>query len=315
MKTPMVRVGGVAAGSFPGIDIFFKLENLQPAGSFKIRGVSHMISTIAANGNLQRLICSSGGNAGLAVATVGQQMGVPVDVFVPVTTKPVMVEKLKLLGASVFVGGENWNAADAVARVRVDPSRGFYYIPPYDDALLWDGHASMVEEMYENNLKPDVIILSVGGGGLLCGVQRGLERVGWNDVEVIAVETHGAASFAAAKAAGRPVMISGIDSIATSLGARSVSEGTLLSNIATKSFLVSDAEAVAGCFTLLDEYRFLVEPACGATIAALMSPRIKKLIPATAKSITVIVCGGSNVTLDLINKWKIEFIDSNNSEI
>ena len=156
-------------------------------------------------------------------------------------------------------------------------------------------------------MKPDVIILSVGGGGLLCGVQRGLERVGWTDVEVTAVETNGAASFAAAKKAGHPVMIPGIESIATSLGARSVSQGTLDSEIVTKSFLVSDADAVSGCLTLLNEYRFLVEPACGASVAALMSSRLKDVLPPSAKNIAVIVCGGSNVNLNLMNEWARDY--------
>jgi L-serine/L-threonine ammonia-lyase len=302
VKTPMVRAAGLAG------EVFFKLENLQPSGSFKIRGVSHMISTIADRGILERLVCSSGGNAGLAVATVGKQRGVPVDVYVPETTKPNMVQKLKALGASVFVGGENWNAADAFARLSVDPAKGFHYIPPYDDPLLWEGHASIIDEMVEEGNKPDVIVLSVGGGGLLCGVQRGLERNGWGDVEVVAVETQGAASFAAAKAAGHPVMIPGIDSIATSLGARSVTQGTLDTSIITKPFQVSDAEAVDGCLTLLNEYRFLVEPACGASVAAVVHPRFKEVVADhERKKVCVIVCGGSNVNLDSINEWKKMF--------
>lgn len=303
-KTPILQLAGFGPRA---CNVTFKLENLQPSGSFKIRGISHMVTAIAARGNLKKLICSSGGNAGLAVATVGHHMQIPVDVFVPLTTKPLMIKKLESMGAAVFIGGENWNAADAVARREVNEDEGRYYIPPYDDALLWDGHASMIEEIKDDGIKPDVVLLSVGGGGLLCGVQRGLERVGWNDVQIVAVETQGAASFAAAKAEGRPVMIPTIESIATSLGARSVTMGVFESSVETKSFIVSDAASVSGCLWLLNEHRFLVEPACGASVAALLDTKIWELIPEHAQNILVIICGGSNVNFDLLAQWKNDF--------
>jgi L-serine/L-threonine ammonia-lyase len=179
--------------------VFFKLDNLQPSGSFKDRGISHMIKTLLENGKVSKLVSSSGGNAGNAVATVGQKLGLPVDVFVPTTTMPMMIEKLKKRSANVFIGGDNWNEADAKAKEALKLDSDAKYIPPFDNPLIWDGHSSIIDELesdfcsfdQRNNNKPDAIILSVGGGGLLCGVQKGLERKGWNDVDILAVETEG----------------------------------------------------------------------------------------------------------------------------
>lgn len=97
--------------------------------------------------------------------------------------------------------------------------------------------------------KPDVVALAVGGGGLLCGVLQGLHARGWDDVPVVAAETDGAASLAAAIAAGRPVMLPAITSIATSLGARQVSARAFAwtREHAVHSAVVSDAEAVRAC--------------------------------------------------------------------
>ncbi len=311
VNTPLVCVESLSGLSHAGeqVSVYFKLDNMQPSGSFKIRGIGHMIQSIAARGNLNGLVSTSGGNAGLAVATVSKHLKIPVTVFVPTTTKPLIIQKLEALGATVRVGGDNWNAADAIGRSFVNEAQGIFYIPPFDDPLLWDGHASLIEEIHTESVKPDVVILSVGGGGLLCGVQRGLERVGWTDTQIIAVETEGAASFAEAKRAGHPVSIPAITTIATSLGARAVTEACLASPITTHSLIVTDADALKACFWFLNEYRSLVEPACGASIAAALDmKRVKELVP-HAKCILTIICGGSNISFDMMNEWKRTIID------
>jgi L-serine/L-threonine ammonia-lyase len=287
------------------------MDNQQPSGSFKIRGIGYMIDTIQKQGNLRKLVASSGGNAGLAVATVGREIGVPVEIYVPVTTSERMVGKLRGLGANVTVHGENWNAADELARKAVDEPNGAYYIPPFDHPMLWDGHASIVDEIKAAGVKPHVVFLSVGGGGLLCGVQRGLERNGWgSDVRIVAVETEGAASFAAGKAAGHPVMLPGIYSVATSLGARAVTPACLDSPVPTEPFVITDAEAVSACLWFLNEYRTLIEPACGATLAAVLSPEYLERHIKPGETAVVVVCGGSNVTFDMLNQWKRKLLPS-----
>jgi L-serine/L-threonine ammonia-lyase len=84
------------------VNAFLKLENLQPSGSFKDRGISHMINELCRSNDVKKIICLSGGNAGHAVATAGRNLGIPVDVYVPEPTKPMMIEKLRSKGANVF---------------------------------------------------------------------------------------------------------------------------------------------------------------------------------------------------------------------
>ena len=308
VQSPLIKIDSLSNKNGIQRNVYFKLENLQPSGSFKIRGIGHMIQTIVNEGNLKKLISTSGGNAGLAVATVARELNIPVDVFVPITTKPVTIQKLEALGARVFVGGANWNETDSIGRKFNDEVNGIFYVPPFDHPLLWEGHASLVEEIHSSGVKPDAIVLSVGGGGLLCGVQRGLERVGWTDVQVIAVETEGAASFAAGKAAGMPVMIPSINTVAGSLGSRIVTEACITSSITTKSLLVTDEEAVDACVWFLDTHRFLVEPACGASIASIVnSHRLDSVLAPSAINIVVVVCGGSNISFALLNRLVSQF--------
>ena len=264
-KTPLVPHG----------NLLLKLECLQVSGSFKDRGISHMISeSLLVNKSLRKIVCSSGGNAGNAVAAAGSTLNVAVDVFVPTTTMPMMVAKIEKRGANVHVGGSNWNEADQRARKTLDDST--LYVPPFNDALIWEGNSYLVDEILQQvggdiSAFPQVIVLSVGGGGLLRGVQLGLERLGLvGHTEIVAVETEGAGSFAAAKANDNKVIsLSAITSIASSLGALSVVESTLTSPVKTTSCLVSDAHAVLACVKFADEMRLLVEPACGASLVSL----------------------------------------------
>eukprot|EP01036_Dinobryon_divergens_P027971 gene27971-36840_t len=303
LNTPLVssvfRVGGET------INVHFKLENLQPSGSFKDRGIGHMISSLIEEGAVGRLVSSSGGNAGHSVATIGRKLSLPVSVFVPVTTMPMMADKIRKQLATVIVGGSNWNEADAECRKVLLEDSSARYIPPFDDHRIWAGHSTLIDEIQEqlNGVVPEAIVLSVGGGGLLCGVQQGLSRVGWSNVEILAAETE------AAKAAGKVVSLPKISTIASTLGALAVTPATLTSPIATSSVVVSDRDAVLGAVRFADEFRHLVEPACGAALSAVYEERLQqRLIGGRGfKNVVVIVCGGSAVSLDLLNKWRKDF--------
>ena len=147
-------------------------------------------------------------------------------------------------------------------------------MPPFEHPTIWEGHASMIDEIKEQmkGAVPDAICVSVGGGGLLCGVLIGLRRNGWENVHVVATETRGADSFATAMRAGKPVSLpGGITSIAKSLGATTVSANAVAMSLehpgGVTPVVVPDAAAVRACCLFADDHRCLVEPACGAALA------------------------------------------------
>jgi L-serine/L-threonine ammonia-lyase len=297
IETPVVesRSLGVVAGRL----VWLKLDNLQPSGSFKLRGIGHACEAYRARG-ARRFVSSSGGNAGLAVAYAGRRLGVPVTVVVPESTTDRARALLKLEGAEVIVRGASWQEANDFARSLIGADDAFLH--PFDDPLVWQGHATLVDELVESGVRPDAIVLCVGGGGLLSGVVEGLHRRGWHDVPVIAVETEGAASFRAAVDAGQTVELERIASVATSLGAKRVCEQALASTKvhAIHSIVVSDRSALSACERFLADHRILVEPACGASLAAVYDRR-PELEP--YGSVLVIVCGGATATIDQIRTW------------
>ena len=288
-----------ALSRLSGKNIALKLEAVQPPGSFKIRGIGLACQEYVQRG-AKRFISSSGGNAGIAVAFAGRHLRVPVVVVVPETTSERAKALIQLEGAQVIVHGASWQEANALAISMVTPSDAFLH--PFDDPLLWRGHASMIDEVAQSGMKPDVVVLSVGGGGLLCGVVEGLHRNGWADVPVIAVETEGAASFAAAVQAGQPTELAGITSIASSLGAKKVCEQAFewTKRHTIHSALVSDQAAVMACQRFIADHRLVVEPACGAALAAVYD-RVALLQP--FQSVLVIVCGGVTATAEQLQHW------------
>jgi L-serine/L-threonine ammonia-lyase len=301
IATPLLES---SAFGTPRRRLWLKMEALQPSGSFKMRGIGHACEAHARRG-AKRLMSSSGGNAGLAVACAGRQLGLPVTVVVPETTLERAKTLIRREGAEVVVHGRSWS--DANEHLQTLLHEGDAFIHPFDDPLVWDGHATMIDEVAAAGLKPDAVVVAVGGGGLMSGVVQGLRAHGWHDVPVVAVETEGADSLAQAVAAGRPVELPAITSIATTLGARRVCdrafEWTRRHPVA--SVVVSDAQAVQACLDFAREQRVIVEPACGAALAVALQPEAAPL--RDARNVLVIVCGGAGVTYEQLQDWSRRF--------
>jgi len=290
IHSPLLESRPLSAAS--GRSILLKLDALQPAGSFKIRGIGHACEVHAARGT-RRFISSSGGNAGIAVAYAARRLGLPALVVVPQSTTERAQDLIRMEGAHVLVHGESWQEANRHALSLVGDADAF--IHPFDDPLLWEGHASLIDEVAQAGERPDAVVLSVGGGGLLCGVHEGLRRNGMEDVPIIAVETEGAASLAKSVAAGRRIELDTIASVATSLGAKQVCERAfeLTRRADIRTSVVTDADAIDACKRFLDDHRVLVEPACGASLA--LAYRQSGELDAFAR-ILVVVCGGVGIT-------------------
>ncbi|HXU31155.1 MAG TPA: pyridoxal-phosphate dependent enzyme [Thermoanaerobaculia bacterium] len=297
VETPLLESRPLSLAA--GRAIWLKLESLQPSGSFKLRGIGLACETYYARG-ARRFICSSSGNAGLAVAYAGRKLSVPVTVVVPETATARAKEVLAQEGAEVIVHGASWQEANDLALSQVGPSDAFLH--PFDDPLAWEGHATLIDEVRRSGMKPDAVLLSVGGGGLLSGIAQGLERNGWGDVPILAVETEGAASFHEATKVGHPVELERIASIASSLGAKRVCEKAVQwwKERPIQSLLVSDRSALAACERFLTDQRILVEPSCGASLAPVYE-KAPELEP--FGTVLVVVCGGATATIDQIRAW------------
>jgi L-serine/L-threonine ammonia-lyase len=281
--------------------VWLKFDALQPSGSFKLRGIGAVCEEYARQGKT-RFISSSGGNAGIAVAYAGRQLSIPVTVVVPETTTLRAKALIEQEDASVIVHGASWMEANALAQSMLDASSAFVH--PFDNPTMWSGHATMIDEVARANVLFDSVLVSVGGGGLLSGVVEGLRRNGLGHVPVVAIETEGADSLARSVAVGAQIELEAITSVATSLGAKKVCANAfeLTRSHDVRCHVVSDLEALEACENFLHDHRVLVEPACGATLAAVYG-RSQSII-AEFKAPLAIVCGGATATLEQIQEWR-----------
>lgn len=329
-QTPLIESTKLSKEA--GCRIFLKLENLQPSGSFKSRGLGNQVLKAllkASDPSKTHFYCSSGGNAGLACVTAANFVGRPSTVVVPMSTKAHMIEKIKVMGATdVVQHGAHFKEADRYLKEVVMAearSRGEepVYCHPYDDPDVWEGHSSLVDEVDQQMAQageeaPDVLVCSVGGGGLFNGIMDGIARCGtrWDKTQVVAMETRGADSLATALDKDEWATMPGITSIATSLGAVRVSsrtyelasEGRRTGKV--RNMVLSDAEAAMGCWRFADTENMLVEPACGVNLALCYGNRLKKALgrPVKPEDVAVIVvCGGAATSTEMINAWKKEY--------
>lgn len=310
-------------------NIFLKLENLQPSGSFKSRGVGNfLLSRLTALKNLpipqqqQRqahFYCSSGGNAGLGCVHAAVTLGCAATIVVPLSTTAYTIAKLRQAGANdVLQHGASWVEANAFLTEEVLPAAArershdeAIYVPPFDAPEIWAGNATMVAEIarqwdevgrhYPSSSfssgsaarQPlDAIVCSVGGGGLFCGIMQGLDELEMKQTQVVAAETQGAESLAKSVEKGEMVTLDAITSIATSLGARKVCEQAFrygMQRDRVSCVVVSDEATVRACKAFADDERMLVEPACGASLALCYNGGLKKYVKGFSQASNVVI--------------------------
>jgi len=275
--------------------LWLKLEQLQHTGSFKARGAFNRVLAAAERAALPPagVIAASGGNAGLAVAYVAREVGVPAEVYVPRTAPAIKVARLRALGASVRQVGREYADAYETATKRAADT-GALFCHPYDQPEVCAGQGTLALELEEQTGGVDTVLVSVGGGGLMAGIAAALD----GRAQVIAVEPEGCRSFHAALAAGEPVdaEVSGV--AADSLGARRTGEipFAVARRTGVRSLLVSDEDVIAARRALWETHHLVVEHGTAAAYAALLTGAYE---PAEAERVAVICCGANTDPTDL----------------
>ncbi|KAI0713220.1 tryptophan synthase beta subunit-like PLP-dependent enzyme [Earliella scabrosa] len=339
-ETPLIR--SVHISALLGCNAYLKLETLQPPQSFKARGISHFAQhALRTYGPSVHLVIASGGNAGLAAAWAAKVLNLRCTVFLPHGVDQSTIDFLRKEGADVVIDGKCYLDALQHAQRAVEAEPNAVMIPAYDDPLVWAGHASLVHEIQRQlptDAKPDAIFCSVGGGGLAGGIIQGCKAVGWDDVPLVTMETHGsncfyqslalnAGSFAGDVTSRRPpdgtraehceehnvtvAHLAKLTSRASSLGASSPAAGVVKMALqrsgGVKSVCIPDEMAMQSTLRFADDHKMLAELACAATLAPAYKPSLfRKVVPQTDKPATVIfvACGGFKVSMKDMEEYK-----------
>jgi len=275
-------------------NIYLKMDCYQPVMSFKIRGIGYLCE-YAKNQGYTQVASASGGNAGYATAYAALKLGMKSSVFLPKSADITTQNKLKELGANVIIYGDDIEEA-SIKAMEFCEKNNVFFIHPFNHPLIWQGHSSIVDELYTQIQKPDAIILSVGGGGLLCGIMQGLIKYNWQDIKVIGSETIGTSSLHQSIKAKKHLTLDKVSGIATSLGAKKIGDKAFeyVNTYDIQSVVVSDEDSLKACVEFAYDKKVIVEPACGASLAVIYN-NLDVLKDLT--NIVVIVCGGINTHL------------------
>ncbi len=283
-----------------GAATFLKLECLQDAGSFKVRGCFNKLLSMTDAERERGVVTVSGGNHAIAVSRVATALGSKALVLMPKTVAPFNIGLTRAAGGKVELCED---AIAAFARADDYAAKGWTNVHSYDDPAIIAGHGTLGLELAAQAPGLTHLFISIGGGGFSAGVGAAMKALN-SALRIFGVETEGATTMTQALEAGQPVSIRPT-SIARTLGAPFATERTMA---AARQFLeeiviVPDRDAVAELLWILQAERVLVEPAAACVLAAAMARR--ETLGPDAR-VGLILCG-SNVALDDLAAWRAQF--------
>lgn len=282
-----------------GLNIYVKYELFQKTGAFKARGAFNKLLNMSEAERAKGVVAVSGGNHAQAVAYASNALGVNAVILMAENTPRGYVEATRGYGATVELLP---SIADAFLRVKDYEAEGRIFVHPFDDPQIMAGAGTVGLEILEDLPEATDVVLSIGGGGLAGGVATAIKGINAN-VRIWGVETVGADAMSQAIAAGKPVELAGITSIAKTLGAPYVSEATLA---LTKEHLesvsiVTDDEAVEAMVFIAERLKVITEPAAAVTLVA--TEKLRDKFSPDSK-IVLIFCGGNTGVNDLCGYLK-----------
>jgi len=279
-------------------EVWFKLENLQLTGSFKVRGAANKILSLIEFDSIKSVVTASTGNHGAAVAFASKKVNIPCTIFVPKDATPTKLNNMKQFGASIQFAGTDCIDAEAQAREESKKSHTTY-ISPYNDVHVVAGQGTLGLEMVQQCSELDVALISVGGGGLISGVGTALKNH-WPKMKIMGCSPINSAVMLKSIEAGRVLDLESLPTLSDGT-AGGVEEDSITfpmcQNMIDESIYVSEEEIKQAMVQYFEQEHQLIEGAAGTSIAALIQQKDK----IKGKRVGVVICGG-NIGLNTVKK-------------
>ena len=278
-----------------GGQVALKAENLQRAGSFKLRGTLNKLASLGA-GCEHGVVAGSAGNHAWALAEAAQARGVPCEVFMPGQAPLAKIEGCEALGAVVRLVGDSLEECFAAATARAQEG-GLAFVHPFDDPEVVAGQGTIGLELLEDVDDLAKVVVPVGGGGLASGIAIAVKSVR-PEVEVIGVQARACAAFAESLRCGEPVGVASTVTIADGIAVKRPSELTLglVERWLDDVVAVGEDEIAEAMVLLMERSKLVVEGAGAVGVAALLCG----LAAPASSGRTVVVLSGGNVDPGLL---------------
>lgn len=287
-KTPIIKDEKLTASL--GTRIYLKAENLQRAGSFKIRGAYNMISQLSEEERAKGVVTASAGNHAQGVALAAKLNGIKATIVLPEFAPLTKIVATKAMGAEVIMHGQTFDEAVDHSR-ELQKEHGFTYVHAFDDDRIIAGQGSIGLEIAESRSKVKTIVVPIGGGGIISGIAIAAKET-IPGVRIIGVQAANVAPVRVSIEAGKPVEIDYKPTIADGIAIKRPAERTLaiIKEYVDELVEVTEEEISDAIFHLAQNAHLVVEGAGAAGVAAIMAGKFKI---AEGERVCSVLCGGN----------------------
>ncbi len=270
-----------------GNKVYFKPENMQYTGAYKVRGAYYKISTLTEEEKAKGLITASAGNHAQGVAYAAKLAGVKATVVMPTTTPLIKVNRTKGYGAEVVLAGDVFDEACAYAYKLAD-EHGYTFVHPFDDLAVATGQGSIAMEIIKELPTVDYILVPIGGGGLCTGVST-LAKLLNPKIKVIGVEPAGANCMQESLKEGHVLALPQVNTIADGTAVKRPGEKLFpyIQQNVDDIITIEDSELIVAFLDMVENHKMIVENSGLLTVAALKHLNVEK------KKIVSILSGGN----------------------
>lgn len=280
-----------------GCELYLKLENMQPIGSFKIRGATYKISCLSFAEKRRGVIAASAGNHAQGVAWGSRQLGVKALIVMPKGAPLVKVQNTRALGAEVLLEGENYDEAYAAA-VKIARKTGKVFVHAFKDEDVIAGQGTVGLEILDQLPDVDCVIGSIGGGGMMSGVATVLRELR-PQTEIFGCQASGADAMALSLKKGRAVRTDRVETFADGIAVRCASPEMLkLLKRGLDGCFEADDEAIANAVLMLLEKAKVLSEGAGALPLAVLEKHKARF---RGKKVVLIISGG-NIDVNVLSR-------------
>lgn len=290
-KTPLIESHWLT--EVTGNPVFYKCENLQRTGAYKVRGAYNLLSQLTKEEQKRGVVAASAGNHAQGVALAAQLLGIKATIFMPVGASLPKYQATIGYGANVVLTGAIFDETNTAAKEFAQKT-GAVYVPPFDHSDIVRGQGTVALEIFDQLPDVDNILVCLGGGGLTAGVALAAklkaQELG-RKVKVYAVQAELAAAYPASLRAGKPVEIKTQPTIADGIAVAKPGKVPfdIIAKYVDKVVTVSEDEIAKGMLGVLERSKLVVEAGGAVGVAAVLAKKLK------LKGKTAIVLSGGNI--------------------
>lgn len=274
-----------------GANIYYKCENLQKTGSFKIRGACNKIANLTEEEKTNGVIASSAGNHAQGVALGAKMSGINATIVMPATAPLAKVTATRSYGAEVVLHGEVYDDAYAKA-VEIQEKSNATFLHPFNDKYVIAGQGTIALEVFEqldNNV--DTIICPIGGGGIIAGIAVAAKAIN-PDVKIVGVQTSNIPSMYESKKNGKVTTAFNAPTIADGIAVKTPGDKTfeIIKELVDEIVVVEESEIAQGMLFLMENQKVVAEGSGAVSTAALLS---EKYVPSKDENVVCVISGGN----------------------